>query len=114
MRNTKPTTYKTLKGLMKATDTKVITAEMMASKHTRFADGWFYNFKITEELENEFWTECAKVVWKRPTERQINLLKYAKSWMLQRLMYDNGRYSYCAGQDYPGELRSIQNYINRM
>ena len=50
MRNTKPTTYKTLKGLMKATGARIITAEMIATKHTRFADGWWYNFKISEEL----------------------------------------------------------------
>lgn len=114
MKKTKPTTYKTLKGLLKAMGETTLTAKQMAEKHARFADAWHYDFKVSEELENEFWKGIAEVVWKRPSARQINLLKYAKSWMLDRLYYSNGYYRYCAGQDYPSEIRSIQNCVNRM
>lgn len=114
MVKTKPTTYKTLKGLMKALGSRTVTGQTMADKQAVFADGRVYNFKVSESLENEFWTNIAKVIWKRPTERQVYMLKYAKSFALRRMIFDNDRYCYVAGQDYPSEIRTIQNYVNKM
>lgn len=115
MRKTKPTVYKTLKGLCSQLDHKEITADNMSEKRAKFKDGWFYNFKISDEAEHEFWSGLANVVWKNPKSWQIERLKYVKTWMLQRLTW-HPRYgfSYIAGQDYPYEIRAIQNCVNRM
>lgn len=113
MKRTRPRPYKTLKGLTAQLLYNHLTAEGMANKRAYFKDGWWYDFKISQEAEDEFWNGMAHVVWRRPSERQIRNLRYAKSWMLQRLMFSDGRYSYCAGQDYPAEIRTIQNYVNK-
>lgn len=114
MKKTRSTTYKTLEGLRKQIQWGVLTGEHMSNKRATFTDGRAYNFKVTDEIEDEFWEKMAHVIWRRPSERQIARLPYAKSWMLQRMHYDhNGMFSYCAGQDYPGEIRTIQNYVNK-
>lgn len=114
MRKTRPTTYKTLDGLTRQIQWNTLTGEHMANMRATFANGWHYNFKVTQELEDQFWNGIAHVIWRRPSERQTSLLRHAKSWMLQRMMYSGGRFSYCAGQDYPSEIRTIQNYINKL
>ena len=32
-------------------------------------------------------------------------------WALSRTFYDNERWSYCAGQDYPSELNDLRKYL---
>jgi hypothetical protein len=115
MRTSRKTKYKTLKGLLNAIGyPDYISGEAMANKRARFADGWWYNFRVTDEVENEFWSGMAHVVWKNPSKFQIRNLRYAKSWMLQRMMWKKHGFSYCAGQDYPSEIRTIQRYVNNL
>lgn len=114
MKRTRTTTYKTLDGLLRQLQWSTLTGENMADKRATFSNGWHYNFKVTQELEDAFWNGVAHVIWKRPSQNQIEKLRYAKSWMLRRMMYSKYGFEYCAGQDYPSEIRSIQNYINKM
>lgn len=115
MSKTRRSVYKTLQGLRKQMLWGVLTAENMANKRAAFTDSRYYDFKVTEEVEDEFWDGVAHVVWKHPSEHQICRLKDAKSWMLNRLHFESdGRFTYCAGQDYPGEIRMIQNYVNKL
>lgn len=115
MKKTRPTTYKTLEGLRRQLTCETITGEQMANMRAHFNDGWHYKFKVTERVENEFWNGIAHVIWRKPSERQIRLLRYAETWMLRRMLYtSSNRFQYCAGQDYPYEIRSIQNYVNKL
>lgn len=114
MKRTRPTTYKTLDGLLRQLQWNILTAENMADKRATFADSRHYCFKVTQEIDDAFWNGIAHVIWKRPSQSQIEKLRYAKCWMLRRMMYSKYGFQYCAGQDYPSEIRSIQNYINKM
>lgn len=108
--------YKTLEGLRKQLHSGYITAEDMRNKRAWFNDGWHYNFRISAEAEDEFWQGIAKVVWNRPSSHNVNSLRDLKIGLMSRLMYDGGKYraySYCAGQDYPGEIRTIQYYARK-
>lgn len=114
IRKTRSTVYKTLQGLAKQLAYKQIDGEMMAEHRACF--GRLYccqNFKVTQEVEDEFWNGMAKIVWDNPSERQVKCLRYADTWMLRRLMYSNGRFHYCAGQDYPSEIIRIQECVNK-
>lgn len=51
-------------------------------------------------------------VSKRAAYRLLRSISTAGSyWAWERIMCDGGRWSYCAGQDYPGELNEIRKYI---
>lgn len=114
MRRTRKRIYKTLKGLCSQLEYNQIDGETMKYGRGYFKDGWHYDFRIEREAEDEFWYGLAKVVWKKPTDRQISCLRYAKDWMLRRLTWHpKYGFSYCAGQDYPGEIRSIQHCVNK-
>lgn len=114
MRKTRLKTYKTLKGLCSQLKRTEIDGDTMANKRGYFKDGWHYNFRISEEAENEFWTGLAHIVWKSPTDAQIRNLRKVDYWMLNRLTW-HPRYgfSYCSGQDYPSEIRMIRKCANK-
>lgn len=107
--------YKTLKGLMKATGKREWTALDMAR-----GEAWFNSenktcrFSLPVEVVEAFWEGLAKVVWRHPSERQIRLIRYYTDGIMRRLWWNGRYYEYCAGQDYPGEIRFIQNKINRL
>lgn len=108
--------YKTLEGLRKQLRSGFITAEEMREKRACFKDYSYHNFSISAEAEDEFWQGIAKVVWNRPSSHNVNSLRDLKIGLMSRLMYDGGKYreySYCAGQDYPGEIRTIQYYARK-
>lgn len=114
MRKTKPTTYKTLDGLRKQLNRNILTAEQMSNKRAMFKDGKYYNFKVSKIAEDNFWNGIAHVIWRKPSERQIRLLYKASSWMLRNMFYESNGFHYYANQDYLHEVRSIQNYINKL
>lgn len=114
IRKSRPRPYKTLEGLRKQMQWGVLTGEEMVNGRATFVDGWHYNFKVTEEVEDEFWEKMAHVIWRRPSASQIRRLRYVKNWMLKRMHYSHTGFSYCAGQDYPYEIRAIQNCVNKM
>ena len=107
--------YKTLKGLMKATNHRTWSARDMAR-----GEAWFPSenktcaFELPSEVVDAFWEGLAKVVWKHPTARQIRMIRYYQAGIMDRLWWNGRYYEYCAGQDYPGEIRFIQNKINRL
>ena len=86
--NMKTKKYKTLKGLMKALDNHVFTLRDMNR-----GEAWFPN---------------------DPKDWQISRLAYATFGLTDRLWWNGNRFEYCAGQDYPSEIRFIQREINSL
>lgn len=84
-------------------------------------DGWtdggindMFWFEFPEDVLHEFYSGCAKVVWRNPKDWQIQRLRHYNAGIMRRLWFNGERYEYCAGQDYPGEIRFIQNKINHL
>lgn len=100
--------YKTLRGLMRALDKRVFTANDMSR-----GEGYFpkrrrtCRFQIPDDVEEAFWRGLAEVVWKKPTPTQVYKLRMYRAGIMNRLWYNGRYYEYCAGQDYPGEIRFI-------
>lgn len=107
--------YKTLKGLMKALDKRVLTLRDM----NRGA-AWFPNerrtcrFELPDEIKQAFYEGIAKVIWTRPKTWQISRLANITFGLTERLWWNGKRFEYCAGQDYPGEIRFIQHQVNSL
>ena len=73
--------------------------------------GWI-KFERSESAQNEYVRGIAGVIWAKVTDERMNRVRHAKSMgILRRLWFDGKRYEYCAGQDYTGEIRYIQNHI---
>lgn len=107
--------YKTLKGLMKALNNHVLTL-----RDINRGEAWFPNerktcrFELPEEVKRAFYEGIAKVIWARPKDWQISRLAYATFGLTDRLWWNGNRFEYCAGQDYPSEIRFIQHQINSL
>lgn len=110
--------YKTLKGLLRALgdpDRKspwhpYIDVELMRKKKAYFPrTREYHKFILSEAAEDEFWLGIAKVVWSRNAKANMYNLRDCRYFGLMRRLWWNGnRYEYCAGQDYPSEIRTIQ------
>lgn len=104
--------YKTLKGLMSQIDNIYLSATEIAIKRVRLKDRWYHAFSISPEAEDEFWSGIAKVVWKNPSEANIDSLRHrGKGWYMDRLIYNGDYYRYIGGQDYEGEIKYIQRQL---
>lgn len=108
--------YKTLKGLMKALRTRQWTVLDMNRGEAWFpSEGKTCKFELPATVVEDFYLGCAKKIWVRPKSWQVGCLKYVTQGIFRRLWYDeDGSYTYCAGQDYPSEIRCMQNIINKM
>lgn len=107
--------YKTLKGLMKALNTHQLSVLDMNRGQAWFpSEEKTCKFELPEDVLHEFYSGCAKVVWRNPKDWQIQRLRHYNAGIMRRLWFNGERYEYCAGQDYPGEIRFIQNKINHL
>lgn len=108
--------YKTLEGLMRACGIREINLnQMREGKIYHKTLGWI-NFTLPDGVKEDFYRGIAGVVWSRVTDERIDFVKYAGSkYIFNRLTYDGKykRFGYCAGQDYPGEIRFIQTLLRR-
>lgn len=69
-------------------------------------------FELSEQAEDEFVRGITGVLWSKVDEDRMYRVRHARSMgILRRLWYDGKRFEYCAGQDYPGEIRFIQRNI---
>lgn len=74
----------------------------------------FVNFSLDWNEVGKFYRGIAGVVWSKVTEDRIAMVSSAKyMYILDRLWYNGKRYEYCAGQDYVGEIRHIQNELRK-
>ena len=104
--------YKTLKGFMRANDIRQFTlADFISGQCFNPRHGWV-KFQLSESAANEYVRGITGVIWAKVTDARICRVRHAKSMgILRRLWFDGKRYEYCAGQDYTGEIRFIQNHI---
>lgn len=104
--------YKTLKGFMRANGIRQFTLEDFRSQQCFSSQHGWIKFKLSEEAENEYVRGITGVIWSKVNDERMHRVRHAKSMgILRRLWFDGKRYEYCAGQDYTGEIRYIQNHI---
>lgn len=104
--------YKTLKGFMRANGIRQFTLEdFISGRCSSSRHGWV-KFHLSESAANEYVRGITGVIWAKVTDERMCRVRHAKSMgILRRLWFDGKRYEYCAGQDYTGEIRYIQNHI---
>ena len=104
--------YKTLKGFMRANGIRQFTLEdFISGKCFSTQHGWM-KFQLSESAANEYIRGITGVIWAKVTDERMYRVRHAKSMgILRRLWFNGKRYEYCAGQDYTGEIRFIQNHI---
>lgn len=108
--------YKTLEGLMRACGIREINLnQMREGRICHKTLGWI-NFTLDEGVKENFYRGIAGVLWSRVTDERIDFVRYADyKYILNRLVYNGEykRYEYGAGQDYPSEIRFIQNLLRK-
>ena len=108
--------YKTLEGLMRACGIREINLNQMREGRIHHKTLGWINFTLDEDVKENFYRGIAGVLWSRVTDERIGFVRYADyKYILNRLTYNGQykRYEYCAGQDYPGEIRFIQNLLRK-
>lgn len=116
----KARTYKTLNGLMRGAQSNTFTLYEMLDG--RFYQNW-KRFEVTDELRDQLLNMFASAIWSRPKTHIWKLERIENCGILRRVMIDKSRdrktgkiyfyASYCAGQDYPSEIRFIQRLANK-
>ena len=107
--------YKTLNGLFKAYRNEYNYDYYL--RGTCWIKGRNYKITMSDELRNKVLNLFASAIWERGAASKAWKLENVKSCgILRRVMISkyNGKFyaSYCAGQDYPSEIKFIQNWIN--
>lgn len=77
--------------------------------------GWC-NIELSEEAENQLLSGFASAIWQKVNTERVNRVRNANNMGILRrvIMTRRGRnisFEYCAGQDYPSEIRYIQRNI---
>ena len=112
-------TFKTIEQLNKAIvkNNGQLNLDILLTQRANFGKGWEY-FNISDEVKREVVSYIVNNIlggWKihRPRIEYILNNTPLSHWGLQRFLFSNGRWSYCAGQDYAYELRQIREYIRK-
>ena len=104
--------YRTLRGMLSQTDDLSLYGIVSGRLYLR-GRGWC-NVRISDALRSELFAKWAGVIYSRPNDNARNIQYLQPCGILRRLTIDRtGRASYCAGQDYPGEIRYIQGLIRK-
>lgn len=112
--------YKTLPGLMKACGARSFSLYEFLEKRF-YSNG--KSFKVTDELHTKLLNMFASALWERGAEKKAyKLERVGICGILRRVCIDMYRSNktkklefrphYCAGQDYPSEIRFIQRMVN--
>lgn len=102
---------------MRALDERVFTASDMSRGQAYFPKlQKTCKFQLPDSVEEWFWNGLAEVVWRKPTPTQVYKLRFYNGALTSRLWYnlESRRFEYCAGQDYPSEIRFIQSKVNKI
>lgn len=104
--------YNTLRGLLRQTDD--LNLYGVLSDRLNLRGRGFCRVRLSDSLRAELFAKWAGVIYSRPNENAANIGRLEPCGILRRLTIDRtGRASYCAGQDYPGEIRYIQGLIRK-
>ena len=111
--------FTTIQQIYEATKGSQLTGQQLINRRANINGEW-QDFEVSEELSEEINNKIVEVLGgQQRTKRTIkNVLNYSKPqhWGLNRIhieKYGNSpiKFSYCAGQDYPGELQTIRKYL---
>lgn len=112
--------FKTLAGLCRALYGNELTYSEFVCGRAVFKNSKGFAtwgaFELDEKARKEFAEGIAKVLWARPDESKVRavLRYYGRDYgIFRRLWYSKRykRFEYCAGQDYTGEIRTLQKLI---
>lgn len=107
--------YKTLKGLLRQLGSRYYTFyDLHSGRFYHKTKGWV-RYNLSEEGREQAARKFAGVVWSKVNADRIDQCKNYHGKMcgiLERLwIYKDGRATYCAGQDYPSEIRTLQHLM---
>lgn len=108
--------YKNIDALYKAVtkNNGQLTLETLINKQACLKNGW-ESFKIDDEVFKEEILKIVEVL--RGWEKHKYAIGYAlmyqnlSHWSFRRFIYNGKDWRYCAGQDYPGELKEIRKFL---
>lgn len=98
-----------------------VTAQEIINRRS-FLDGEWQTIDLTDRCEDEFISAVLDILggWTKNQIRMGYVLRRSKPqhWGLGRIFIEKfgdspARVTYCAGQDYPYELKQIRQYLNR-
>lgn len=115
------TEFKTLAALYAATEGRQVTLQEIIEGRTLIAGQW-ENFTLSPEAKEAAFSACVEIIGghKATKEAMLYALKWNETlshWGLRRLFlvqYSSDkapRFTYCCGQDWPTEMRSIRAYL---
>lgn len=104
--------YKTLKGLLSQVGGRYFTFyDFHSGRFYHKKHGWV-QYKLSDEAKEEAARKFAGVVWSKVNDDRVCQCRHYYGKMcgiLERLwITKRGLAKYCAGQDYPSEIRTIQ------
>lgn len=106
--------YKTLGGILKQSATDFTFDNFLSGRFTHKTHGWV-SFKLSDEARDEAARKWADVLYARAGEQRTAKVRNYRGrnyGIFRRLaMTRKGKAYYCAGQDYPSEIRLIQGLI---
>lgn len=102
--------YKTLRGLLSQTLWGVLNFNELKSRSFYHKEHGWMSFSLPEEEIDKVYVQMASVIYANG-EKYESLLKHyhGKSYKIfNGLCINKKKAYYCAGQDYPAEIRTIQ------
>ncbi len=108
-------TYKTLRGILSQCANYFTYDNFVSGHFVHKTHGWV-KFTLSEQARQDFAVAIAGAIWDRiPTNGVRNILRtnrrnygiYSRLWVTKE-----GRGTYCAGQDYISEIRTVRQLIN--
>lgn len=107
--------YKTLKGLLRQLGGRYFTFyDLHSGRFYHKTRGWV-RYELSDDGREEAARKFAGVLWSKVNDGRVSQCKnyYGKMCgILERLWIEkSGRATYCAGQDYPSEIRTIQHLV---
>ena len=104
--------YKTLRGLLSQNDGQLNFNDFHANQFYHKTAGWV-TFRLPQEEKDKGYKILASAIYSNG-EKMYERLKYYRGQsygIFRRIFFDKHRFGkgdYCAGQDYPSEIRFIQ------
>lgn len=100
--------YKTLKGLLSQTN-QLNFNDFHANRFIHKKHGWMM-FSLPDEEKDKGYTMLASAIYHNGASKISRMKRYSgKAFgILNRIFFERGGATYCAGQDYPAEIRTIQ------
>ena len=104
--------YKTLQGCLEQSRSRYLTLEEVRTRRFYHKTAGSVKFELSESAADEFYRGIAGVIWARPDEERVDMVRRCKPCgIMSRLWWNGCRYEYCAGQDYVGEIKTIQRIM---